>query len=410
LKTDSREAHLTIELADVEAAEKVVRPVVHRTPVDTSRTFSKMVGTEVFLKRENEQRTGSFKIRGAYNKISSLTSEEKKRGVIACSAGNHAQGVALSAQLANVRSIIVMPQNAPMVKVEATQGYGATVISHGVFVDESAEYARQLAQKEGYVFVHPYEDPKVIAGQGTLALELFETGHNFDSIVVPVGGGGLISGIATVIKAKNPKCRVVGVQSARMSGMATSFLKKQILSDLPAGSTIADGIAVKRPSRLMYDGFISRLVDEMVTVNEDDIAEAIVLLMERSKAVVEGAGAVGVAAILSHKLKLGKSTCVVLSGGNIDLNLVEKIIDRGLGKRGRMVRLSVIVGDIPGQLNRLTETISKMKANILQVNHDRIHESVGIMETRIDFTLETNGFDHFDQIKQSLVQQGIKIL
>jgi threonine dehydratase len=401
---------MEVSLKDVEQAERIIRPVIHKTPVDVSATFSKMTGAEIFLKRENEQRTGSFKIRGAYNKISTLTPEEKKRGVIACSAGNHAQGVALSARLAGVRAKIVMPVNAPMVKVEATQGYGAEVISHGQVVDEAAEFARKLSEKEGYVFVHPYEDPKVIAGQGTLALEMYGDGLSFDSLVVPIGGGGLISGIATVVKAKNPKCRVYGVQAARVPGMATAFSQKRMPAEVTYAPTIADGIAVKRPSPLMYERYISRLVDDVVTVQEDEISEAIVLLMERTKAVTEGAGAAGVAALLNRQLNLGARSCVILSGGNIDMNLVEKIIDRGLGKRGRLVRISVVVGDIPGQLNRLTECISELKANILQVGHDRIHESLGIMETKIDFTLETNGFAHAEEIKKHLSRLGIKIL
>lgn len=401
---------MKITLKDVEAAEKIIRKVIHNTPVDASQTFSKMAGAPIFLKRENEQRTGSFKMRGAYNKISTLSAAEKKKGVIAFSAGNHAQGVALSAQLAGVKSTIVMPTNAPMVKVEATQGYGAKVIQAGMIVDEAAEHARMLADKEGYVLVHAYEDEKIIAGQGTLALELFEYAKDWDSIIVPIGGGGLISGIATVAKAKNPKCKIYGVQASRVPSMATAFQTKKCPKEVRAAPTIADGIAVKRPSQVMYDNYISKLVDDVVTVEEDEIAEAIVLLMERTKAVVEGAGAAGIAAVLGKKLKLGKKNCVVLSGGNIDMNLVEKIIDRGLGKRGRIVRLSVVVGDVPGQLNRLTETISSMKANILHVGHDRIHESVGVMETRIDFTLEANGFDHFKEIKENVAKLGIKIL
>jgi threonine dehydratase len=401
---------MKVTLKDVEAAEKIIRKVIHNTPVDQSQTFSKMAGADIFIKRENEQRTGSFKMRGAYNKISTLTTAEKKKGVIAFSAGNHAQGVALSAQLAGVKATIVMPTNAPMVKVEATQGYGAKVIQAGMMVDEAAEHARMLAKRDGFVLVHAYEDEKIIAGQGTLALELFEYADDWDAIIVPIGGGGLISGIATVAKAKNPKCKIYGVQSSQVPSMHTAFKKKNVPKEVTFSPTIADGIAVKRPSQLMYDTFISKLVDDIVCVDEDEISEAIVLLMERTKAVVEGAGAAGIAAVLGKKLKLGKKNCVVLSGGNIDMNLVEKIIDRGLGKRGRIVRMSVIVGDVPGQLNRLTELFSKLKANILQVGHDRFYENVGIMETRIDFTLETNGFDHLKEIKENISKIGIKIL
>jgi len=397
-------------MKDILKAAEALQGVVHKTPIDYSRNFSTMAGSEVFLKKENEQKTGSFKIRGAYNKILSLTDEEKKRGVVACSAGNHAQGVALSASLAGIQATIVMPKAAPLVKVSATRDYGADVILHGSIYDEASDHAKQLAKEKGYVFVHPFEDFHVIAGQGTVALEIWEDFSDFDTFIVPVGGGGLISGVATVVKARNPKCRVIGVQAARSPGMATAFQQKQIIKDLKTSPTIADGIAVKHPSPMMYEQYISRLIDEMVTVTEDDIAEAIVLLMERTKTVVEGAGAVGVAALLTGKLQLGAKTCVVLSGGNIDMNLIEKIIDRGLSRHGRIVRLSVIVPDVPGNLNRLTALLASLGANIMHVGHDRIDEGLGLMETRIDFTLEVNGFEQVKHIKETLYSSGIRIL
>ncbi|MGE3975206.1 MAG: threonine ammonia-lyase [Bdellovibrionales bacterium] len=397
-------------LSDIQQAQKVIHSLVHKTSVDYSRSFSHLSGTEVFLKKENEQRTGSFKIRGASYKMHCLKPEEKAKGVVACSAGNHAQGVALSARLANVKSVIVMPETAPLVKVEATRDYGAEIILKGQIYDEAAEHAHLLSQQFGYTFFHPFEDPDVIAGQGTLGLEVLEQIENLDSIVVPIGGGGLISGIAIAVKALKPKCKIYGVQATRVSSMATAFLNKKLPTEVTVLPTIADGIAVKRPSQYMYDNYISKYVDDVVTVSEDEIAEAIVHLMERSKAVVEGAGASSMAAVLNRKLPLGKNTCVVLSGGNIDMNLVEKVIDRGLSRHGRITRLSVIVGDVPGTLNRLTGCFANLRANVLQVSHDRIDQGVALMETRIDFTLETNSLEHIETIKKTLVGMGVRLL
>jgi threonine dehydratase len=400
----------TTSLSDIQKAREIIRTEVHNTSVDYSRSFSRTAGTDIFLKKENEQRTGSFKIRGAINKMHCLSAAEKAKGVIACSAGNHAQGVALSAQLSKVKSIIVMPESAPLVKVEATKDYGAEIILKGQIYDEAAEHARTLSKQHGYTFFHPFEDPDVIAGQGTLGLEILEQIPDMDSVVVPIGGGGLISGIAIAIKALRPKCKIYGVQASRVPSMASAFTNKKILTDVACLPTIADGIAVKRPSQHMYDNYISKLIDDVVTVGEDEIAEAIVLLMERSKAVVEGAGASSMAAVLSRKLSLGKKTCVVLSGGNIDMNLVEKVIDRGLSRHGRITRLSVIVGDVPGTLNKLTGCLADLRANVLQVSHDRIDQGVALMETRIDFTLETNSPAHIETIKTALTKMGVRLL
>jgi threonine dehydratase len=363
----------------------------------------------VYLKFENTQRTGSFKIRGAYNKIANLTSEEKKRGVVASSAGNHAQGVALSASFAGVAATIVMPENAPLTKINATKGYGANVVLKGEIYDDAYEYARFLEKENGFVFVHPYEDPSIIAGQGTIGLELYERLPDLDSIVIPIGGGGLISGISTAIKALNPKIKIIGVQSEQASGMSQLFHhktphpKKRI-------STIADGIAIKHPSKLIYDTFISKNVDEVVTVSDDEIAEAIVFLLERAKTMTEGSGAAAMAAIMNKKLSLGKKTCVILSGGNVDLNVISKIIEKGQTKRGRLVELSVVVDDLPGNLNRLTKAIAEQKANILEVHHDRISQGLFLRETRIDFVLETSSPEHIERIKEALISAGGKIL
>ncbi|MGZ3749353.1 MAG: threonine ammonia-lyase [Pseudobdellovibrionaceae bacterium] len=400
---------MKVTLEDIRKAREILKNISQNTEVDLSNSASKLLGCEVYLKFENTQRTGSFKIRGAYNKIANLTLEEKKRGVVASSAGNHAQGVALSASFAGVSATIVMPENAPLTKINATKGYGANVILKGEIYDDAYEHARFLEKENGFVFVHPYEDPFIIAGQGTIGLELFERLPDLDSVVVPIGGGGLISGISTALKALNPKLKIIGVQSDQAAGMSQLFHnqsphpKKRI-------STIADGIAIKYPSQRIYETFISKNVDEIVTVSDDEIAEAIVFLLERAKALTEGSGAAAMAAVMNKKLKLGKKTCVILSGGNVDLNVISKIIEKGQTKRGRLVELSVVVDDLPGNLNRLTKAIAEQKANILEVHHDRISQGLFLRETRIDFVLETSSPEHIEKIKEALITAGGKIL
>jgi threonine dehydratase len=401
---------MKVTLDDIRKAQKAIQDVIRPTEIDKSISASQMFGTEVFLKLENQQYTGSFKLRGAFNKISSLSHEEKKLGVVASSAGNHAQGVALSAAKAGVKSTIVMPVAAPLVKVEATKAYGAEVIMHGEIVDESTARARELEKSEGFVFVHPYEDEKIIAGQGTIGLEVMERLPDLETILVPIGGGGLISGIATAVKAINPKCRVIGVQSAQADSMVKLFRHEAPGEPKKKVSTIADGIAIKTPSQKMYDDFISKLVDDVVSVTDDEIAEAIVFLLERMKTVAEGAGAAGMAALMNRKLALGKKTCVILSGGNIDLNMVAKIIEKGQIRKGRLCELAVVVDDLPGTLNRLTSAIARLGANVLEVHHDRISQGLFLRETRIEFVLETRNAEHIEQIKAALAQAGGRIL
>lgn len=298
---------------------------------------------------------------------------------------------------------------APLIKVEATRDYGAEVVLHGEIYDEAYEKARELEKSFGYNFVHPYEDPLIIAGQGTIGLEIMEQIKTLDSVIVPIGGGGLISGVATAVKTLNPGCRVIGVQSEQASGMYQMFKKQNVL--LPKKiSTIADGIAIKKPSEFMFKNYISRLVDEIVTVDDDEIAEAIVMLLERTKLVTEGSGAVGVAALLNNKLNIGKKCCVILSGGNIDLNIVSKVIEKGQIRKGRLVELSVVVDDTPGTLNRLTKAIADLRANVLEVHHDRISQGLFLRETRIDFVLETSNKEHVQQIRSALEKAGGRIL
>ena len=401
---------MKVSFDDIKKAQELLKDIIAETETSHSLSASKLLKSDIYFKFENTQRTGSFKFRGAYNKISNLSAEEKRRGVVASSAGNHAQGVALSAHLAGVKSTIVMPENASLSKAAATRSYGAEVILKGEIYDEAFEYAKQLEKEHRYTFVHPYQDPLVIAGQGTIGLEVFNKVPDLDSIVIPIGGGGLISGIALAMKTLNPKIRVIGVQSERSPGMASLYNKQSPQAQKKGIATIADGIAIKNPSPEMYENFISKYVDQVVTVSDDEIAEAIVFLMERTKTVAEGSGAAAFAAAMHRGLALGKKSCIIISGGNIDLNLVSKIIDRGQIQNGRLCELSVIVDDLPGNLSRLTQVIASEKANILEVRHDRVSQRLCLRETRIDFVLETTSREHVEHIKKALEAAGAKIV
>ena len=363
-----------------------------------------------FLKFENFQTTGSFKIRGAASKISSLSPLERSHGVIAASAGNHAQGVACIARKLGVKATIVMPELSPLIKIASTKRFGAEVILRGQNFDEAYEYALTLQKQQGYTFVHPFEDEKIIAGQGTLGLEIFKDCPDADSIFIPVGGGGLLAGVATALKALNPKIKIIGVQAAGADSMAQSFHNHKVLLEPAKVSTIADGVAVKRPSPQMYKDFISTLCDDFLTVSENEIAEAVVFLMERAKTVVEGAGAVSQAALMSKRTKLTlKKSISLLSGGNIDLNILERVIDRGMQKQGRLARIQVAAPDIPGTLTRLTQLIANKSANVLQINHNRLGDRIGLRETLIEFTLETTGVNQIEEIKAGFEALGAKI-
>ncbi len=400
---------MKVTLEDIQKARQLLSSIIQTTGVDLSISASKMIGRDIYFKFENTQKTGSFKIRGAYNKIFHLTEAEKKRGVVASSAGNHAQGVALSAQLANVKSTIVMPQTAPLAKVTATRNYGAEVILYGEIYDEAFEKAKALAKEKEYVFVPPYEDRDVIAGQGTIGLELIEQIQGLDTVVVPIGGGGLISGVSVALKSLNPQIRIIGVQSDQAPGMYELFHKLKSHNGTRRLSTIADGIAIKKPSQVIYDSFISQYVDEVVQVSDDEIAEAIVFLLERAKTVTEGSGAAAWAAVMNRDLDLGKKVCVILSGGNIDLNIISKVIEKGQIKRGRLAQLSVIVEDVPGRLNLLTRVLADQKANILQVHHDRVSEGLYLRETKIDFELETTSHEQVEAIKEAIRKTGARL-
>ena len=400
---------MKIGVKDIEAARERIAGVAHRTPVEHSLTASRLVGAETYFKFENLQRTGSFKIRGALNKISTLSDAEKKRGVIAASAGNHAQGVALSSTLLGVKSTIVMPKTSSIVKQEATRNYGAQVVLEGDIYDEAYQHARELEKSTGAIYIHAFEDPFIVAGQGTIGLEILEDLPEIDSVVVAIGGGGLISGIATALKTRRPSVKVFGAVAANAPAMVEMF-RGQTPAKRASCMSIADGIAVKTPSETMFRDFIKPLVDDVVTVSEDDIAESIVFLLERTKAVAEGSGAITFAAAKQLGARLGKKTCLVVGGGNIDLTLMGEILDRGLTRNGRMTRVSVVVDDRPGMLHRLTKVVSGTGANILQVEHDRIDPILQIRETRISFILETKNREHIAEIREALTREGVRIL
>ncbi len=396
---------LEISLQDVKDAKDFLSPTVDRTPLKISRS----VPGNVFIKCENLQRTGSFKIRGALNRIRFLTDKEKQKGVIAASAGNHAQGVALGASLYGVNATIVMPETAPLVKINATKKFGARVVLHGDYYDHAYKKAREIADEEGLIFIHPYQDAKVIAGQGTIALEILEDLKDVSQVIVPIGGGGLIGGISYVIKTINPSCEVIGVVSDQTPGMM--MLKNgHTYTSKSSVNTIADGIAVKSPSSEMFSTYIQNHVDKVVAVSDNEIAEAIVTLMEKDKMVTEGSGAAAMAAVISGKVAVKPNAVVLLCGGNIDMNTLNVVVETGLRRKGRLTRVTVIVNDLPGSLAKLTANMAQNKANVLDVHHDRVSSDLSLRETRIDFLLETSGFDHASELIENLKKEGVRIV
>ena len=366
-------------------------------------------GCELYLKTENLQITGSFKVRGAYYKMSQLTPEEKQRGVIACSAGNHAQGVALAAQKNGIRAVICLPDSAPISKVEATRSYGAEIcLVEGVY-DDAYERALALSREKGYTFIHPFNDPDVIAGQGTIALELAEQIPDMDAVILPIGGGGLASGVAYTLKNLNPAVQVYGVQASGASSMVNSLHDEKI-EKLESVFTIADGIAVKEPGTLTYE-LCANYLDDIVTVSDDEISAAILALMEQHKLVTEGAGAVAVAAAMFGKVDLaGKKTVCVLSGGNIDVTILSRVITRGLLMSGRNCQLTIELVDKPGQLRDVSRIIAEQGGNVTAVHHEHSNEGSDVNGCYLRLTLETRNFEHIEAIKKALRDVGMKIL
>ncbi len=393
-------------LDDIQRASALLRGQIGETPMLHSRTFSATSGAEVFLKAENLQRSGSFKIRGAINKIASLTDAERGRGVITASAGNHAQGVAIAAQSAGIPCTIVMPEIAPLAKVMATQGYGAQVVQVGATYDDAYAHARQLQQETGATFVPAFDDPQIIAGQGTLGIEIVQAVPEVEAIIVPIGGGGLIAGIAIAAKALKPDIRIIGVQASGADSARRSLATGEIVT-LHTISTIADGISTKRPGTLNF-AIMRDLVDEIVTVEDHATSSAILLLMERCKLLVEGAGAVGIAALLKPGLLdlAGKRVVVVVSGGNIDMNLVGRFIEHGLAAQGRVVGLHTRLDDRPGELQQLLASIAALGVNVREVSHRRAQPSLPIGQVEVLLTAETRNHAHVQQVIATLRAQG----
>ena len=396
-----------LTLDDIQAAAGALAGVAHATPLDGSSTFSGMVGRPVYLKLENLQKTGSFKLRGAYYKIHQLSAAEKSRGVIAASAGNHAQGVAYAARHAGIRAVIVMPETAPLSKVSATRGYGADVVLAGNSYDEAYGRARELEERDGLTFVHAFNDAAVMAGQGTIGLEILRQLPDAAAVVVPVGGGGLIAGVATAIKSLAPHVKVYGVQAEGADAMARSKAADLLIPSIEA-STIADGIAVKVPGDKTFK-VVRSYVDDIVTIDDEAIASAILMLLERAKLVVEGAGAIGLAALLHGKIPTQGPVACLISGGNIDVNFIARIIERGLVKAGRRVIITTRVIDRPGALQKLLATIAASRGNVLYVHHDRIQHDVPLGQAKVQVSLETRDTAHTEEILAALQREGYQV-
>lgn len=388
-------------------ASYVLKDVIRPTDMIKAQNLSDEC--EIYLKTENLQITGAFKARGAYYKISQLTDEEKARGVIACSAGNHAQGVALAAARNNIKSLICIPNSAPISKVEATKSYGAEVCLVEGAYDDAHDKAVELQKETGATFIHPFDDEMVIAGQGTIGLEILDQLPDVDAVIVPIGGGGLISGIAYAIKSLNPDVKIYGVQSAGAPSMYLSIAHDNI-ETLPRVQTIADGIAVKTPGEITFD-ICRNYVDKIMTVTDDEVATAILSLIEKQKLISEGAGAVSVAAALFNKFPIkGKKVCCLVSGGNIDVTILSRVIDRGLQKAGRLAEFTIELKDMPGELRNVSKIISNLGANVIAVNHDRADLNTDINSCYLRVSLETRNHEHVQKIKDELVKNGYRIV
>ena len=397
---------MTVTYNDIENAQKSQSGVIRKTSLTFSETFSKMIGSKVYLKNEFEQKTGSFKIRGAYYKIKSLSDDEKKHGVVAASAGNHSQGVAFASSLENIPCTIVMPKNASPAKISATRGYGANVILEGLTYDESWAYAQKISQNTGAIIIHAFDDPHIISGQGVIGLEILEQLPDVDEIYVPIGGGGLAAGIITAVKEKKPNVKIIGVESSVFPAMKSS-IESGRLQTIQGGLTIADGISVKTPGKLTFD-IIKNGIDEIVTVNDSDIIKTMFLLMERAKCVIEPAGAIGLAYLLSNKPSPNKKVVPVLCGGNVDMYLLGQIVAKGLGNMGRMVRILVTLKDKPGALKEIVDEISSLSVNIVEVIHDRLSSVVNAGTVGVTLSLETENQEHADKLISHLNEKKIQ--
>jgi threonine dehydratase len=400
-------APISVTLNDVKEARTRIREFVNLSPCTESPRLSSQLGCKLFLKMENLQRTGAYKDRGAMNAVLSLDDAHKKAGVIAASAGNHAQGLAYAAQRNNVHATIVMPETAPIAKLRGTRQYGADIVLHGNGYDDAFGRATELQKEKGYTFIHAFDDPRVIAGQGTVGLELMEYNPYLEVFVVPIGGGGLAAGMAVALKEVNPSLRIVGVQAENIASMKASVEAGKITS--VSGSTIADGIAVGRPGEYTFP-IVNKYVDEIVTVTEDEIAQAVLVLLESEKTVTEGSGAAGVAALLNGKISgiAGKSVCVILTGGNIDTTFLKTILSRGMARDGRLAKLHVIVPDRPDSLTKIAALAAAESAHILDVHHGRAFNSAAYRETELELVVETPGPKQTEALLKAIVAQGYR--
>jgi len=394
-----------VTLPDIQAALERIRDSIYLSPCARSEHFSQLTGNSIYLKLDNLQRTGAFKERGALNKLLTLTPEERSQGVIAASAGNHAQGLAYHAGKHGIRALICMPLTTPLIKVSATKSYGADVVLFGANYDEACEEAIRRGQQQHLTFVHPFDDDAVIAGQGTLGLEILQQHPDVDVIVSPIGGGGLIGGIACAVKESHSKVKIIGVQPARLPSMKAAVAEGKPVT-LPAAATIADGIAVRRAGDRTLP-LVQKYVDEIVTVDEEEIANAVLLLLEREKTLAEGAGAAALAALVNRKVQFeGKKIAALVCGGNIDVTLLARIMERGLVKDGRLVRLRVHLPDYPGALHKLTGILADHRANIVETSYDRAYYGVNLGDTAIDITMETRGPEHIAELLAALSSGG----
>ena len=396
-------------LEKIKEARENIRDVITKTPLLYSNVFSKSSNNNVYMKCENLQLTGAYKIRGALNKIISLSEEEKAKDVICSSAGNHAQGVAYASSLMGVESCIVMPQTTPYLKVESTKNYGGNIVLHGKCYDDAFIKAKTIEEEEGKVFIHPFNDMDVIYGQGTIALEIFEEINNLDYILVPIGGGGLISGISLAAKALNPNVKIVGVQAEGASSMALSIQKDKVCT-LDSVNTIADGISVKTPGDKTFE-IVREYVDEIITVSENDIVESFLLLVEKHKLVAEASGVVTLAALKKLKAK-NKNVCCILSGGNIDMLTISTLINNGLVSKGRLFCFSVELKNVPGELLKISEILAKENANVVKLEHNQFKAINRIHNVLLEVTVETNGHEHIEKIINSFERDkySIKIM
>ena len=396
-----------IKLSQINKSSELLKPIIHDTPLVFSYALKDLTESNVYLKLENLQRTGSFKIRGAYNKLFKIKNKTKK--VIAASAGNHAQGVALASKLLNMNSTVVMPEGTPINKILAVKRYGSKVVLHGNNFDDSFKHAKKIEKKTGATFIHPFNDIDVICGQATIGVEIYNALKNVDSILVPIGGGGLIAGITVALKQLNPKIKIYGVESKNVPAMFVS-LKRNKIVEPDYKKTIADGIAVKKVGDIPFK-IAKKYLDGVITVDEKEIEESLLILASKKRMIVEGSGAVGLAALLKRKRSFkNKNTVIVVSGGNIDINVLAKIIDRGLQKIGRVMRLEIELPDVPGALGDLSTLLGKLKANIVEIYHDRMSTDLPLDQAIVEITLETRNFEHQEEIINKLNKSGFKIL